>query len=358
MAIYKRIKKNGKISYDLVYCDDQGKQIWKTFYTKKDAQDYEARVKVAKKERNYQQIFTVKPEYTTTFGELAEKYIQLHQDQRSWKDCKAHVVRALVQEFGHKKLAQITRLDLEEWRKKRLTGPDGTPRAEATVDQDMAHFRHMLAKAKEWSLLQISPFDTGSSLFYRPDNKRTRFLSEEEMEALFRACPPALRTILEVSILTGLRKGNLLNLKWEQVRDGYINIPAEEMKAKKAFKLPISGRLAEIFKELRWKHHLKSPYVFVNERGKQIKDIDYLFQIARKKAGIHNLRFHDLRHTFASHLVMNGASLPAVKELLGHADIKTTMRYAHLSQDHLKDAVNLLNGLPDLRQTLDAANTK
>ena len=62
-----------------------------------------------------------------------------------------------------------------------------------------------------------------------------------------------------------------------------------------------------------------------------------------RRAGLENFRFHDLRHTFASHLVMNGVGLKAVQELLGHADIKMTMRYAHLSQAHLRDAVAVLN---------------
>jgi len=69
------------------------------------------------------------------------------------------------------------------------------------------------------------------------------------------------------------------------------------------------------------------------------------FTSACRRAGLEDFRFHDLRHTFASHLVMNGVSLKAVQELLGHADIKMTLRYSHLSQAHLKEAVAVLNNL-------------
>ncbi len=79
--------------------------------------------------------------------------------------------------------------------------------------------------------------------------------------------------------------------------------------------------------------------------GNQILDIKTAFRKALKKAGIEDFRFHDLRHTAASHLVMAGASLKDVQEILGHKTMTMTLRYAHLSQEHTKKAVNLLNGL-------------
>ena len=86
------------------------------------------------------------------------------------------------------------------------------------------------------------------------------------------------------------------------------------------------------------------PYVFVY-RGGQIKDIKTSFKKAVEDAEIDDFHFHDLRHTFASQLLLKGGSLKDVQELLGHKDIKMTMRYAHLTQEHKKKAVNLLNGL-------------
>lgn len=360
MAIKKHILKSGKVRWKLIAYDDMGRQVWRTFDTKADAVDYESRMRVAKRENNYPEVFKPKPEYKTTFAQLAEKYAELYKDRPAWQTCKASVVKALVKDFGHKRLSQITRLDLELWRKKRLQKPDGSPRNKSSVDQDMAHFRHMLNKAKEWGLLEKSPFDNGQSLFYKPDNARKRFLSHEEMQALFNACPPTLRTIVEVAILTGLRKNNVLGLTWEMVdlKAGFINIPAHQMKAKKAHKLPIGERLAAILRELRRKNMLKSPYVFVNDRGRQIRFIGDAFRKACKQADVRDFRFHDLRHSFASHLIMAGADLVTVGSLLGHADVKTTMRYAHLSQAHRKAAVGLLDSLPGISEKLVEANSK
>ena len=92
---------------------------------------------------------------------------------------------------------------------------------------------------------------------------------------------------------------------------------------------------------------MNSEYVFCDKDGKPFKDVSRSFNTALKKAGIKDFHFHDLRHTFASWLVMRGASIKEVQELLGHSDIDMTMRYAHLSEDHKKKAMQLLDRLPD-----------
>jgi site-specific recombinase XerD len=92
----------------------------------------------------------------------------------------------------------------------------------------------------------------------------------------------------------------------------------------------------------RRRHQFKSPYVFCNKEGKRFNDVRDSFKPACRKVGIVDFRFHDLRHTFASHLVMRGVGLRAVQDLLGHYDMKLIMRYAHLAPGHLRDSVNFL----------------
>jgi len=101
-----------------------------------------------------------------------------------------------------------------------------------------------------------------------------------------------------------------------------------ETKSGKARKIPINDRLAEV----RRGNQLKSPYVFCDSQGRRFLEVKRSFASACRKAGIEAFRFHDLRHTFASQLVMRGAGLKAVQELLGHASLAMNMRYAHLSQ--------------------------
>lgn len=146
------------------------------------------------------------------------------------------------------------------------------------------------------------------------------------------ACPPHLRPIVETALLTGMRKEELLSLKWEQINHGLIHL--SKTKSGNPWHLPISGRLVEIFQQLRHQNHLKSPYVFCDGQGRRFNTVKRSFATACRKAEISDFRFHDLRHTFTSHLIMRGANLKTVQELLGHSDIKMTMRYAHLCPGH------------------------
>jgi integrase len=205
----------------------------------------------------------------------------------------------------------------------------------------MAILGHMLSKAVEWGMLENSPFKKGKRLMFKENNHRLRFLTDAEVESLIKACSPHLRPIVEVALLTGMRRGELLGLKWEQIRNDYIYLT--DTKSGKARQIPINDRLAEVFKDVRREKQLKSPYVFCDSQGRRFFEVKRSFASACRRTGLEDFRFHDLRHTFASHLVMKGASIKAVQELLGHADLKMTMRYAHLSQTHLKEAVAMLN---------------
>ena len=141
-----------------------------------------------------------------------------------------------------------------------------------------------------------------------------------------------------------MRKGEILSLKWDQVQNGFIYLL--KTKNKEPRQIPINDDLAAILKKIRKENELKSEYVFLYN-GKPVGNIKKGFKSALTKAGIEDFRFHDLRHTFASQILMRGCSMKDVQELLGHKDIKMTMRYAHLTQEHKRNAVNLLNGLTE-----------
>jgi integrase len=255
-------------------------------------------------------------------------------------------VRYLREAFGEKRLKDISYLDLETYRNRRKATPlaNGKPRINATVNREMAALKHMLNKAVEWGLLEVSPFRKGARLTFRENNQRHRYLTEEEIERLLSACSPHLKPIVELALHTGMRKGELLNLKWDQIRDGFIYLI--ETKSGKARQIPLDDRAAQVLKAQQIRNKWKSPYVCIGPDGERLKDVKKGFNAACRRAGIEDFHFHDLRHTFASHLVMKGANLKAVQRLLGHSDSKMTDRYSHLSPDHLKESVSLLGSLP------------
>ena len=142
-----------------------------------------------------------------------------------------------------------------------------------------------------------------------------------------------------VALNTGMRLVEILNLKRPDIHNGYIYLT--KTKTYMPRQIPINKTLAEVLVAIPIQ--MSSDYLFWGKKGGPLKSITRSFKNALKQAGIRNLTFHDLRHTFASKLVMKNVSLKAVQELLGHRDIKITMRYAHLSEDIKKDAVNLLD---------------
>ena len=138
---------------------------------------------------------------------------------------------------------------------------------------------------------------------------------------------------------TGARKSEVLNLRWRDIRNGQIYI--RQSKSGKPREIPLNKTLIGLFNSLP--RHIESEYVFYDTNGKPFADIKRSFNTALKRAKINDFHFHDLRHTTASWLVMRNASLKAVAEILGHTDIATTQRYAHLSEGYKKNAVELLD---------------
>ena len=161
-----------------------------------------------------------------------------------------------------------------------------------------------------------------------------------EIDRLLRECSGHLNPIVIVALNTGMRRGEILNLKWENVDTNQRLIYIMGSKSGEKREIPINNLLLELLKRLR--RSSKSDYVFSHKDGSPFGKVDKSFRSACKRAGIKDLRFHDLRHTFASHLVMSGVDLKTIQELLGHKSLEMTLRYAHLSPDHKRKAVDNL----------------
>ena len=344
-TVRKRINK-GSTTYQVDWYDPDGKRKMKIYKTKKEAVAWAGKVQVTKEDGTYKEVFGKKEENLITFDGLADRYVENYGHQKSFMSFKRHAVRYLREAFGEKRLKDLSYLDLEIYRNKRKATPlaSGKPRTVATVNREMAALKHMLNKAVEWGMLKVSPFRQGSRLTFQENNQRQRYLMEEEIESLLSSCSPHLAPIVELALHTGMRKGELLGLKWEQIRGGFIYL--KETKSGKSRQIPLDERAAEVLKALHIKNKWKSPYVCLGPDGERLGDVKKGFNAACRRAGIEDFHFHDLRHTFASHLVMKGANLKAVQRLLGHSDSKMTDRYSHLSPDHLRESVNLLNDFP------------
>ncbi|MDI1471518.1 MAG: site-specific integrase [Thermodesulfovibrio sp.] len=143
-----------------------------------------------------------------------------------------------------------------------------------------------------------------------------------------------------------MRKDEILSLKRNNVdlKNGYIYV--ETSKNGESRTIPMNDMLLSLFRKLFTERRIDTDYVFINpETGTKYQDIKRSFTTALRKAQIKDFHFHDLRHTFASHLVMSGVDLTTVKELLGYKDIKMTLRYSHLAPEHKQKAVSVLDSI-------------
>ena len=225
----------------------------------------------------------------------------------------------------------------------------------------MCCLHHLFSKAFEWEMLEQNPFERGKSLMLKENNERVRFLNDDEIQRLLENSTPHLGDIIICAINTGMRRGEILNSKWSQIRGGFICLQ-KGTKTKEKREIPINDELEILFKRIKAHQNSKgatvikldgnnvirmegkpvkyqnpaSEYVFTY-KGRRVKNIKKAFKTSMKNAGITDFRFHDLRHTFASQVIMRGGDLKDVQELLGHKSISMTLRYSHLSQEHKKE---------------------
>ena len=291
--------------------------------------------KVAKGQ--HEEIYATIP----ALSEFSKEYSAYKKDVekiRSWRttrDCLNNINSFL----GNRKLSNISPKDIDDYKKLRLKSVRPN-----SVDRDLSVLRNLFNLARRWkNFFGENPVTVAGLIL--EDSKRERIATFEEEARLLEASPPHLRNILITALQTGMRKGEIIKLKWEHVDadNNLITIDKSNSKSKKSRKIPINSVLRKLFLELKLKN-ISTDFVFLNSDGNPYQREDSLNQIYRKaleRAGIKGLRFHDLRHTAGTRLGEQGVPVQVIKEILGHADIRTTMRYVHPG-DSVRDALELL----------------
>jgi integrase len=187
---------------------------------------------------------------------------------------------------------------------------------------------------------------------YRIEEKVMRVLSQDEEQKLIETAAPHFNPLIIVAINTGMRRGELLALQWEQVDLHSRTITIKQSKNGKVRHIPINQKTQEALESIPEQHE---GHVFVY-RGLPIKAVKTAFAGAVRRAEIPTCRFHDLRHTFATRLVLAGVDLATVMQLMGHANISTTMKYAHPSPPHKREAVERLDLTLSTQQPFDVVS--
>lgn len=225
----------------------------------------------------------------------------------------------------------ITREVIEELRA--LKAEESSP---ARADRSMALLRALLRKCvNDWGVLDAAP----KVPMYNPKKAEPRFLTHAEFAKLVAELPPHLKLAARFAVLTGLRMRSMLALEWSRVdlKAKRAWVPGEQMKAGHTHGLPLSKAAIKVLKELR-QLSPEGKHVFQFD-GNPIDDCNTAaFKKAVDRAGLAPLRWHDLRHCWASWAVQSGVTLQELMQLGGWASYSMVLRYAHLAPDHLAEA--------------------
>ena len=279
-----------------------------------------------------------------TFKEFATQFMKDYGRQRR-STYYADALRPtgpIMTYFGTRRLREITEADLDQFRAERALSVSSS-----TVRKNLTVLGTMFRQAKRWGEVAVNP----ASDLQKPSEPKhkVRFLTTDEWKRLEVVTPPWLCPILRMAVATGMRLGEITGLRWEDV-DGkakLIHVPTDSKTGTRA--IPINETAAEVLdSQVR---HVRSPYVFVDSTGQHYHDretrntVSKRTKAAMKRAGLTDCTFHVLRHTAASWMVQAGRPLAEVKDILGHATMQTTLRYAHLQPEHLRDSMTALDNV-------------
>src|SRR5262249_31110264 len=273
-------------------------------------------------------------------AELLQRYHKHAESYKASYSRERYALEGFAKYFAGRYLSDITRWGVEKWKRDREKQVQ-----RSTVNRELTVLKHMFTMGVKWGLMPSNPAASVSP--FPVQEGRFRYLSEDEIPALLEACEkqvtsPWLHPLVVLALNTGARQGELLQLRCEDVDFERGLIYFGRTKNRKLKTIPMNKTVKEVVEWLL--KHRYSEYLFSWPWGKQIgrTTIHDAFKKACCEAKVDEMRFHDLRHTAASYLVMGGVDRPTVKEILGHREIEMTLRYSHLAPAHKAKAVEKL----------------
>ncbi len=344
-TIRERRTKDGDLRYQVVV-RLKGHPIQRaTFRRKTDAkkwaQDTESAV------RQGRHFATVKAK-KYTFDALIEKYLAEVLPELADQRNRKRQLDWWRSQLGPFVLADITAEVISDFkaqlRKEKVRS--GDKRSPATVNRFLAALSHVFTIAqKEWHWVEQNPVFSVAKL--DEPAGRVRFLDDHERKDLLKACRDSedalLYPVVILALSTGARKGEILSLRWPDVDLQRQVAVLRNTKNGETRALPLAGEALKELKSLSKVRRIDVDYVFPGKSPKRPATIDRAWRKSVDTAGVSDFRFHDLRHSCASYLAMNGASLAEIAAVLGHKTLAMVKRYSHLSEQHTMSVVASMN---------------
>ena len=292
----------------------------------------------------------VEPSVEEIFKQYKSQMLIHHRTENA-----ENFIRRDFQQFFKRPCSSITAVDLDNWRgEERKSGKKAS-----SINRSSNAFCAMLRWALENDIIASCPLvqKKVKPLAESDSSEIIRYLSPGERKRLIakldeRGQPGEkdyLKTIVIVALNTGIRRGALLQLRWDDLNfeAKTIRLRRETAKGDKLAYIPMNSTVRTILKEWETYRRKGEPgeYLFVGPNGEPMQDVRSSWKNLLRDAGIENFRWHDMRHDFASQLVMAGVNILTVKELMTHSKLEQTLRYAHLAPDLKAEAVEKLDGL-------------
>lgn len=332
---------------------------------KKIMAQYHSGIDPIEEKKSKQSAISLKEFIEIFFTPWAEAHQKCHEKN-------LHRIKYAFKPLLKKKLADIGVVDLERWRAARIAIGNKT----STINRDIASIKAVFNRAVDFEVLEHNPIARVKKA--REDGSpKVRYLSSWEHSSLLRAledreerrrcerdsannwrrerCYPILpdlrnksftdhlKPMVLISLHTGMRRGELFDLCWDNIdfEAKIITVTAETAKSRKTRHIPMNVTCEDVFRGLMKQRNCGR--IFQNGDGTRFDNVKKSWTQLLKSAGISKFRWHDMRHHFASRLAMAGVDLNAIRELLGHSSYEMTLRYAHLAPSHRRKAVELLD---------------
>lgn len=360
MANIQEVKCKNGVKYRVLIrmkgCDPQSATFARKTDAKKWAQDTESAIRDGR-------YFKTAEAKKHTVADMIDKYIKANVTGKKSAENTEHHLQYWKSQIGVKVLADLTPALIGSVRDDLLNTPYITTRktgdrvieterkrSGATVNRYMAALGHCITTAvKEWGWLESSPMPNVKKL--EESKGRVRFLSDDERERLLNACQdsqnPYLYHVVILALSTGMRQSEIMNLTWNDVDFLNNRLILNETKNGERRSVHLAGKALELLQALkkqkvrRIDNNLVFPGTHALNTGPASLRTAWLF--ALKKAKVTDFKFHDLRHSAASYLAMNGASLMDIAAVLGHKTLAMVKRYSHLSETHVSGVVADMN---------------
>jgi len=346
-TIQERTDKNGKTKYRALIRMKGYPPQSATFDRKTDARKWIQDTESAIRDGRHFKTTEAKKH---TLAQLIDRYIEDVLPHKGEVTRKGQQYQLLwwKDQIGYILLSDLTPALIGQQRDKLLKTetPQGKKRSPASVNRYLAPLSHALNIAvKEWGWLDDSPMRKVSK--YKESQGVVRFLDDAERKRLLEACKesscPALYTIVVLALSTGARKNEIMGLRWKDVDLNTGVIRLTKTKNKECRVLPLRGHAWDLIRDLSKLRRLDTDLLFPGSNPASPVEINKPWYAALEAAHIENFRFHDLRHSAASYLAMNGATLAEIADVFGHKTLQMVKRYAHLSEPHTASVVAKMN---------------